>query len=142
MSEAGESAGRPAPSAFDALYGLELLAVSDDEVRGRVAVRPHHLQPAGAVHGGVIAAMAESMASLATHRAVEHDGMAAAGLSNHASFLRPVTGAVLEATGRRRHRGRSTWVWEIEFSDGEGRLCALVRMTVAVRPVQPAGVAT
>ena len=142
MSGAGETARQPAPSAFDELYGLELLDVSDADVRARVALRPHHLQPAGAVHGGVIAAMAESMASLATHRAVQPEGMAAAGLSNHASFLRPVTGAVLEATGRRRHRGRSTWVWEVEFFDEQARLCALVRMTVAVRPDPHAGVAS
>ena len=39
----------------------------------------------------------------------------------------------IHATGRRRHRGRSTWVWEVDITDDEGRLCALVRMTVAVR---------
>ena len=134
MSESTDSAPPYAPSPFDALYGLELLAVSEEEVRARVAVRPHHLQPAGAVHGGVIAAMAESMASAATHRAVRAGGMSAAGLSNHASFLRPVTGAAIHAIARRRHRGRGTWVWEAEFSDEAGRLCALVRVTVAVRP--------
>ncbi|CAA9494208.1 MAG: hypothetical protein AVDCRST_MAG38-2818 [uncultured Solirubrobacteraceae bacterium] len=137
MSGEADRASLPAPSAFDALYGLELLAVSDEEVRARVAVKPHHLQPAGAVHGGVIAAMAESMASVATWQAVRGDGLGAAGLSNHASFLRPVTGATLEGIARRRHRGRGTWVWEAEFSDDTGRLCALVRVTVAVRAQVP-----
>jgi 1,4-dihydroxy-2-naphthoyl-CoA hydrolase len=33
-----------------------------------------------------------------------------------------------------RQRGRTTWVWDCELSDDDGRLCALVRMTVAVRP--------
>ena len=128
---------RSAPSPFDALYGLELLSVSDEEVRARVSVRAHHLQPAGAVHGGVLAAMAESMASVATHEAVQGDDMTAAGLSNHASFLRPVTGTAIEGLARRRHRGRGTWVWEAELSDDAGRLCALVRVTVAVRPARP-----
>ena len=137
MSGEADRPSLPAPSAFDALYGLELLAVSDEEVRARVAVKPHHLQPAGAVHGGVIAAMAESMASVATWQAVRGDGLGAAGLSNHASFLRPVTGATLEGIARRRHRGRGTWVWEAEFSDDTGRLCALVRVTVAVRAQVP-----
>ena len=134
MSAGHDSAPQPAPSPFDALYGLELLEVSEEEVRARVALREHHRQPAGAVHGGVIASMAESMASVATHRAVSPDGMLAAGLSNHASFLRPVTGTAIEAMARRRHRGRGTWVWEAEFCDDAGRLCALVRVTVAVRP--------
>ncbi len=150
MSEPAHDAPRPvgvteaagdtprAPSPFDALYGLELLSVSDEEVRARVSVRAHHLQPAGAVHGGVLAAMAESMASVATHGAVSADGLTAAGLSNHASFLRPVTGARIEGIARRRHRGRGTWVWEAELSDDAGRLCALVRVTVAVRLARPA----
>ena len=139
MSEFRDDAPDRAPSPFDALYGLELLAVSDEEVRARVAVRDHHLQPAGAVHGGVLAAMAESMASVATHRAVRPDGMIAAGLSNHASFLRPVMGTRVEGVARRRHRGRGTWVWEVELSDDAGRLCALVRLTVAVRAVSGGG---
>jgi 1,4-dihydroxy-2-naphthoyl-CoA hydrolase len=134
VSEAAPRPSLPAPSPFDAFYGLELLSVSDEEVRARVRVADHHLQPAGAVHGGVVAAMAESMASVATHRAVVSDGMVAAGLSNHASFVRPVTGTLIEGIARCRHRGRGTWVWEAEFSDDAGRLCALVRVTVAVRP--------
>lgn len=136
MTEDGDDRSLPAPSAFDALYGLELTSVSEEVVHARVAVRAHHLQPAGAVHGGVLAAMAESMASVATLRTVQADGMTAAGLSNHASFLRPVTGTAIEAVARRRHRGRGTWVWEAELSDDAGRLCALVRVTVAVRPAR------
>jgi 1,4-dihydroxy-2-naphthoyl-CoA hydrolase len=35
---------------------------------------------------------------------------------------------------RRRHRGRTTWIWEADITDDEGRLCAVSRVTVAVRP--------
>ena len=35
----------------------------------------------------------------------------------------------------RRHRGRTSWVWEVEFTDDQGRLCAISRVTMAVRPV-------
>lgn len=136
---AGEGAPTvAAPSAFDSHYGLELLSVSDERVEARVAVRPHHLQPAGVVHGGVVAAMAEGMASLATHRAVAADGMGAAGITNQVSFLRPLPGPTITAVARRRHRGRTTWVWDVEVADDAGRLCALVRMTIAVRPLPDA----
>jgi acyl-coenzyme A thioesterase PaaI-like protein len=30
-------------------------------------------------------------------------------------------------------------VWEVEISDDDGRLCALVRMTIAVRPAPSSG---
>src|SRR3712207_5590716 len=120
-------------SPFDELYGLEITDWSDEEVRGRVVVRDHHKQPAGLVHGGVFASMAEAMASMATYMGVKDEGRTAKGLSNHTSFLRPIVDGTIHAVGRRRHKGRTTWLWEVEISDDAGRLCALVRMTVAVR---------
>ncbi len=127
-------------SGFDRLYGLELTDWSDEEVRAQVAVADHHKQPAGLVHGGVLAAMAEAMASMATYLAVAPSGQTAQGLSNHTSFLRPILGGTIHGLGRRRHRGRTTWLWEVEFTDDEGRLCALTRMTIAVRDAPaPAG---
>src|SRR4051812_14757774 len=118
---------------FDRLYGLELVSMDEETVTARVAVRDELLQPAGLVHGGVFASIAESICSIATWRAVQPDGHTAQGLSNQTSFLRPITSGTIHATGRRRHRGRTTWVWEVDVTDDEGRLCALVRMTVAVR---------
>jgi uncharacterized protein (TIGR00369 family) len=91
------------------------------------------MQPAGLVHGGVYAAIAESLASLATARVVVAEGRTAQGLSNQTSFLRPITAGTIHARGLRKHRGRTTWVWEIEMSDDQERLCVLTRMTVAVR---------
>jgi uncharacterized protein (TIGR00369 family) len=120
---------------FDGLYGLEILAISEDEVTAQVPVRDELKQPAGLVHGGVFASIAESMASVGTWKAVQPDGFIAQGLSNQTSFLRPILEGTIHAVARRRHRGRTTWVWEVDISDDQGRLCALVRMTVAVRPV-------
>jgi uncharacterized protein (TIGR00369 family) len=119
---------------FDRLYGLELVSWSDTEVRARVAVRDELKQPAGLVHGGVYAAIAESMASLATAFAVLEDGDMAMGMANNTSFLRPVTEGVLHAHATRLHRGRTTWVWDVRFSDDAGHTCAATRMTIAVRP--------
>jgi 1,4-dihydroxy-2-naphthoyl-CoA hydrolase len=118
---------------FDGLYGLEVLTLSDEEVTARVAVRDELKQPAGLVHGGVFASIAESIASMATWFAVRSDGRSAQGLSNQTSFLRPILGGTIHAVGRRRHRGRSTWVWEVDITDDQDRLCAMVRMTIAVR---------
>jgi 1,4-dihydroxy-2-naphthoyl-CoA hydrolase len=122
---------------FDRLYGLELLEVSAEEVRAQVAVREELKQPAGLVHGGVYASIAESTTSLATGITVLAEGMAAMGLSNSTSFLRPVTAGTVHAHATRLHRGRTTWVWDVRFSDDAGKLCAVTRMTIAVRPLAP-----
>ena len=118
---------------LDALYGLEVLEADDERVRARVPVRDEIKQAMGLVHGGVFASIAESITSLATALAVIPEGRIAQGLSNQTSFLRPITEGTIHAEARRRHRGRTTWVWEVEITDDHGRLCALVRMTIAVR---------
>jgi 1,4-dihydroxy-2-naphthoyl-CoA hydrolase len=118
---------------FDQLYGLELLELGEGLARGRVTVRDELKQPFGLVHGGVFAAMAERLASIATGVAVARDGKVATGLSNQTSFLRPVTEGTIHAVAVRKHAGRTTWVWEVEISDDDGRLCVLTRTTIAVR---------
>ncbi len=115
---------------FDALYGIEIESATGEEARGRVPVADGIRQPAGLVHGGVYASMAESLAVAGTQAAT---GRAAVGHSSQTSFLRPITEGTVHASGRPRHRGRSTWVWEFDVTDDGGRLCALVRLTVAVR---------
>jgi uncharacterized protein (TIGR00369 family) len=131
----------PFERTFDALYGLEVTERSDGHIRGRVALRDALRQPAGLLHGGVIASMAEALTSLATWLAVQGEGRTAQGLSNHTSFLRPVLDGSLHAVARARHRGRTTWVWEVEFFDDAERLCALSRMTIAVREATEPGAA-
>jgi 1,4-dihydroxy-2-naphthoyl-CoA hydrolase len=121
---------------FDRLYGLELVECSAEEVRARVVVRDEHKQPAGLVHGGLYASVAESIASLATGMTVLDDGDVAMGMSNNTSFLRPITEGTVHAHAKRLHRGRTTWLWDVSFSDEGGRLCALTRMTIAVRPLR------
>jgi 1,4-dihydroxy-2-naphthoyl-CoA hydrolase len=118
---------------FDRHYGLQLLDVDELQVSARVPVREEIKQPAGLVHGGVYASIAESMASLATALAVMPQGETAMGLSNSTSFLRPITEGSVHAHATRLHRGRTTWVWDVRFSDDAGRTCAVTRMTIAVR---------
>jgi 1,4-dihydroxy-2-naphthoyl-CoA hydrolase len=118
---------------FDALYGLELLEIDEQRATARVAVRDAIKQPTGLVHGGVYAAIAESLASLGTGVGVVPQGLIPQGLSNQTSFLRPILEGTIHAVAVRRHRGRTTWIWDVELSDDEGRLCAVSRMTIAVR---------
>jgi uncharacterized protein (TIGR00369 family) len=118
---------------FDGLYGLEVTELSAERASGRVVVRDELKQPAGLVHGGVYASIAESLASLATALTVMPEGKMAVGLSNQTSFLRPITDGVIVAEATPKHRGRTTWVWEVEIFDGDGQLCVLTRMTIAVR---------
>jgi uncharacterized protein (TIGR00369 family) len=120
---------------FDGLYGLEIVDDGRDggEVRGRVAIRDELRQQFGLLHGGVIAAVAEALASRGTWLAVYDQGKIVMGMSNETSFLRPFTGGHLNAAALPRHRDRTRWVWEVRSSDDSGRLCALTTVNIAVR---------
>jgi 1,4-dihydroxy-2-naphthoyl-CoA hydrolase len=122
------------PSGFAESIGTEWIDFDPDNARAKITVEPRHLQPFGIVHGGVYATLAESICSAATYNAVSEDGMVAMCQSNNTTFLRSIAEGEITATARTRHRGRTTWVWDVEITDDEGRVCALSRMTIAVRP--------
>ena len=125
----------PVEKTLNGTLGFETIEMNEDTVRGRVAVDERIQQPMGLVHGGVYAALAESLASEATFRAVYPEGSFAVGLANSTNFIRPIREGYVNASGRRRHRGRTTWIWDVDFTDDEGRLCAFTRVTMAVRPI-------
>lgn len=114
--------------------GLVLEELGPERARASFPVTAAVRQPWGIVHGGVYATVAESLCSRATYETVAADGMIALGMSNHATFLRPIAAGTVHAAASRRHGGRTTWIWDVEMTDDDGRLCALVRITTAVRP--------
>jgi 1,4-dihydroxy-2-naphthoyl-CoA hydrolase len=123
-------------SRFDELVGTEWLDDDPDHARVRVELRDELRQPVGLLHGGVISTLVESVCSRATALAVRDDGMTAMGQSIAVSFIRPVTAGAAEVRAHARHRGRTTWVWDAEVLDDDGRLCALAQMTIAIRPLR------
>ncbi len=118
---------------LDQVLGFELVEMGPELARARVPVEDRVCQPFGLVHGGTYAALAETLVSGATHLAVSQEGSFAVGQSNHTTFLRPVSSGTVHAEARARHRGRTTWVWEVDFTDDDGKLCAIARVTMAVR---------
>jgi 1,4-dihydroxy-2-naphthoyl-CoA hydrolase len=121
-------------SHFDALLGTEWLDDDPEHARVRVPMRDELRQPVGLLHGGVMSSLIESVCSRATALAVLDEGMAAMGQSISVSFIRPITEGAAEVEAVARHRGRTTWVWDAEVKDADGRLCGLAQMTIAVRP--------
>lgn len=122
------------PDGITELLGIEHLDPGDADALARVEVTDRIRQPYGLVHGGVYSLLAETITSRATALAVHGDRMAAMGQSNSATFLRPISSGNVTATGRVIRRGRTTWVWDVDCTDDEGRLAAVVRCVVAVRP--------
>jgi 1,4-dihydroxy-2-naphthoyl-CoA hydrolase len=116
--------------------GIEILDWEDGRSTGRIPVTERILQPYGLVHGGAMLTLAETLASHGTWVGVRDEGKLAMGQEINASLLRPITSGNVNGVATARRRGRTAWVWDVEITDDEGRLCALVRATIAVRPSQ------
>jgi uncharacterized protein (TIGR00369 family) len=91
----------------------------------------------GIIHGGVYAAIAETLASMGSARGVLPEGRVPLGMSNNTSFLRPVSEGSVHGEAVAIHRGRMSWVWDVEMRDDHQRLCATSRVTIAVRDHGP-----
>jgi uncharacterized protein (TIGR00369 family) len=124
----------PLERSFVGTLGLDVDETDEiGRVTGRLPVVDGVCQPMGIVHGGVYAAISETLASIGTAAAVRPNGGTALGMANNTSFLRPVSAGTIHAEATAFHRGRTTWLWDVEMRDDNGRLCATSRVTIAVR---------
>lgn len=115
------------------MVGVEIQEHDEDFVRGRLPVEDRVRQPYGIVHGGAIATLAESLTSMATAAGVAPEGKIAMGQEINMSLMRPISEGHVNALCRVRRKGRTAWNWEVEITDDDGRLCSLLRATIAVR---------
>jgi uncharacterized protein (TIGR00369 family) len=129
----------PVDQSFDAVYGLEVLDAGSETgtVRGRVRITDDLRQQFGLLHGGVISAMAEALASRGTWLEVHAHGRVAMGMSNETNFLHPFTAGYVNQVAEVRRRGRTRWLWEVQSRDDEQRLCAITMVNIAVRERRP-----
>jgi 1,4-dihydroxy-2-naphthoyl-CoA hydrolase len=127
---AGYEPVTPLDRTFDRLVGIEDVTLGPGRARARVRVTPQHLGVGDSVHGGVYASVAETLASLGTTADVISEGLAGTGLSNSTHVVAQVGSGVLVAEARCAARA-TYWLWEVEFRDGDDRVCARSTVTVA-----------
>jgi uncharacterized protein (TIGR00369 family) len=111
-----------------------VVEASADCARARLAADERHLHPGGFVHGGVWAALADTVAAWGTIANIPADhGFSTAEMKMNL-FGVARAGDVLEADAQPLHLGRRTQVWEVRVNVGE-RLGALFVCTqVLVAP--------
>jgi 1,4-dihydroxy-2-naphthoyl-CoA hydrolase len=127
----------PHERTLNGVLGIEITDHGDDFVRGRMLIEDRVRQPYGIVHGGALMAIAETLASFGTAVGVASNSDIALGQEINGSYMRPFREGNVNALARVRRKGRTAWNWEVELTDDDGRLCTLVRLTIAVRPGDP-----
>lgn len=112
--------------------GIRLTEIGSDFLQGTMPVDHRTHQPAGLLHGGASAALAETLGSFAANLCVDPSQKTAVGQEISASYLRSVRHGLVTGTARPLHLGRSSQVWQIEIVDERDRLVCVSRLTVAV----------
>lgn len=107
-------------------------AMGEDSLTAQMPVDHRTVQPAGWLHGGASAALAEHVGSVAANFCVDPQRSFCAGQEISASHLRPVQGGKVSATARPLRIGRTAQVWEIRIEDGDGKPVCVSRLTMAV----------
>lgn len=112
--------------------GIEFTRLGPDFLEGTMPVDHRTKQPAGLLHGGASVALAETLGSVGAYLTVDPEHHQVVGLEINANHVRSARSGHVTGVARPIHRGRTTQVWDIRITDGEGKLVCISRLTVAV----------
>lgn len=112
--------------------GIEFLELGPDFLRARMPVDSRTHQPAGLLHGGASAALAETLASEASLLCLDRSRQRCVGLEINANHVRGAQSGFVIGIARPIHLGRSTHVWDVRITDERDKLVCVARMTMAI----------
>ena len=112
--------------------GIEFSAIGDDWLEATMPVDHRTKQPAGILHGGATALLAETVGSVASVLIVDWPREQAVGIELNISHLRSVSQGMVTGRATAIRIGRRTHVWDIRIRDEEDRLISVARLTMAI----------
>jgi len=113
------------------LLGIRLVETTLDRVVAELPVRDALKTVGGAVHGGTLMALADTVGAAATVLNLP-PGATTATLESKTNFLAAGRAGTLRAEATCLHRGRRTMVWQTRVTDADGRLLSLTIQTQMV----------
>jgi 1,4-dihydroxy-2-naphthoyl-CoA hydrolase len=120
------------PGTLMETIGIEITELNEDSLVGRMPVDERTFQPYQIVHGGAIAALAETLGSVASTMMIDMETQKCVGIEINANHLKSVSSGYVYGTCKAIHVGRRTHVWDIQIRDEDDRLTNVARLTVAV----------
>ena len=112
--------------------GLEMLAASPEEVRGRVSWEERLTTAAGLLHGGVLMGLADAVGAYCAFLNLPEGSTGTATIESKTNFFAAVRSGLVEARSRPLHRGKRTIVIETDLFDDAQKHVARVTQTQAV----------
>jgi uncharacterized protein (TIGR00369 family) len=111
-----------------AMLGFDLEGVSRGRAILRLDAQQHHKQLNDVVHGGILAALADTAGAIAAYTTVP-TGVALATIELKINYLEAVPGGRIRAEARVLRTGRNFVVTECEIFDRNGTLAAKALLT-------------
>ena len=113
--------------------GMKIVKLKPGYAELSLAYQKKITQPYGFMHGGAIAALADTAAATAIHTLLEpEDKMVSIELK--INYIAPVTKGKIFAGSKVIHLGRKTAVTDVDIKDSEGKLCAKSIVTYMLFP--------
>ncbi len=135
----GEAPGRVHPTRDDlvalfrtglpGLMDMEVDGADGDEVRVTMRVTPGVMAPNGFLHGGSVAALADTACGFGCWIGLPSDATGFATVSLSTNFMGTARDGVVTCVARRVHGGRTTEVWDATVTRDDGRPIAVFRCT-------------
>lgn len=113
------------------LFGFELLAAEPGRAAMRMKVRARHRQVHGVVHGGILAALADTAGALGCYLSLPR-GARLATVELTINYLEPVAQGEILAEGKMLRCGKTFTVAECEIRDKDNHLVAKALITYAI----------
>ena len=108
--------------------------VGESFLVGRMPVTPKVHQPDGVLHGGATVALAESIGSAASYIFLNTDEVIVRGLEISANHIKSIKDGFVYAKAVIVHKGRTTQLWDIKITDGDGTLISVCKLTTMCLP--------
>lgn len=108
--------------------GITFSKITDNSLEATLALDHRTQQPWGLLHGGVSAALAETLGSAGASLTCDENHLAV-GSELNISHLKSIKKGAVTGVTKPLHLGGSSQVWQIEIFDEEGNLCAISRLT-------------
>ena len=122
---------RFAAADFSRWMGLELISIDDGTSQLRLTLQPHHLNPGGIAHGGVVAAMLDVAAGLA-HRSKLGPDATHVTVQLHINYMKAVGAGVVTARGVSLQTGRRVGYSEATLFDEDEQVLARASATFLI----------
>lgn len=112
--------------------GIVYTEIGPDFLCGTMPVDHRTKQPAGLLHGGASAALAETLGSMGSMSIIDLEKQSIVGIEINANHIRSVKAGHVHGKATLIMRSRKLHVWEIRITNDNGQLVCLSRLTIMV----------